>query len=85
MFELLKEMQVVGDDEKAEHNFYSRSGYNRRINQLTCGITQKELLATVHESYKAYIKKASEPLYKDFRTLVDTFSTLFIQRANQVD
>lgn len=77
-------MRVVGDDEVAERTFYANSGYNRRINQLTCGLTQKDMLALLNKTYNNYKKKNPDPSYPTFKAMVETFATLFVQRGNAV-
>ena len=77
-------MNVINNDEKSEREFYANSGYNRHINQLTCGITQKDMLALLHKIYTNYQKKNTDIAYHDFKAMVDAFSHMFVQRANEV-
>lgn len=84
IYETLKDMHLVPEDEKSEHAFYAKSGYNKKINQLTCGLTIGDLLTLVHGTYTEYKKKNTDVIYPDFKSVIDTFSDLFIRRADEV-
>ena len=81
--ETLKDMELVGDDEKSVEEFFARSGYHRRINQRTCAITQNGLLILLNE-IQAEKKKKGEEAYHSFDELLHVFTESVRNKVKEV-
>ena len=83
VYEALKEMEMVDTDEKSIEEFFSKSGYHRRINQRTCAITQNGLLELLSE-LQAEKKKKGKDTYHSFDELIRAFTESVRSKAEEV-